>query len=195
MHAVGHIIACLQDAKTGHMSAPILRKKNLILFEGADIMAGLLAGRNGFAVSHMYFQYRNTADTFVVDNPITRGSGRTSFDAIVGDDPPEDWLRVPIITTPQLTKIPDDSADYDANAAWFCATSAASATLVGESPTHNAFTSSGPTPSKVFSVALVAAPAAADSKQDRVLSRVNLDDPVELPPGKHIVFFWMIKFQ
>lgn len=192
MHAVGHVIARFKDAKTGQLSEPVFEKKNLILFEGADIMSGLLSGRPGYAISHMYFQYRNTGDAFAINNPITRGDGRTAFDAIDGVDPVEDWLRVPIVATPQQVKVPDDSTDYEANGVWFVATSASSDTGKGESPAQNDFDSASN--SKTFSVALVAAEKKGDNTFDRVFSRLNFDAPIELPPGKHLVIFWLIKF-
>ena len=194
MHAVGHIKVCFQDEKTGRLSSPIIDKKNLVLFEGADIMSALLAGKANFAISHMYFQYRNSAETFEINNPITRGDGRAAFDAIDGEDPVEDWLRVPLITLPKQVQIPEGSADYQSNGVWFTGTSAASPTLEGESPAHNPFTASGETPSRIFSVALVSAPAPGDNKQDRVFSRVNFEEPLELPAGKHLVVFWLLRF-
>ncbi len=196
MHAVGKIVAAYQDIKTGRLDV-VMEKNNLILFEGADIMAPLLGGRAGYSISHMYFQYENSVlspDATLAANTISRESGRSAFNSseIDGTDG-RDWLRVPLITESKLVKVPDDSEDYENNGVWFTGTSAASSTLLGESPEQNPFQSSSPF-SWVYSLALVASPNRSDSLQDKIFSRVNLSAPLQLPTGKHLVFFWLIKF-
>lgn len=194
MHALGHITAFYENIRTGRLTKA-LEQKNLILFEGADIMAAILGGDMSKAISHMYFQYENT-NVGPVSTPIlTRGSGRSSFDAITGVDPASDWLRVPLLSTPKLVRIPNDSADYAQNGVVFTATSAASETMHGESPAHNYFAASGANgPSKIVSAALVAAPAPSNNRLDKVFSRVNLSTPLTMQPGHQLTVYWIINF-
>lgn len=193
MHAVGEITACYTSIATGRVTE-ILKQKNLILFDAADVMASLLAGKSGFSPSHMYFHYENTNGAPVAAPAITRSAGRTFFEGLSGADN-IDWLRVPIITTPKLSKVPDNSADYANNAIVFNASSGASETLAGESPAQNYFAAAGADgPSKVISVALVSAPTPSNNKLDKVFSRVNLTAPLSMQPGHHLTFYWLIKF-
>lgn len=192
MQAVGQIIAAYEDIKTGRIDK-VLEQKNLILFEGADIMSALLGGKPGYSISHMYFQYQNSASLPVIVNPITRADGRAIFTSISGGGG-EDWLRVPLITESKLVKVPDDTTDFNQNGVWFTGTTAASPSYIGESPAHNPFQSTSPF-SWVYSLALVASPNHGDPTKDLVFSRVNLSTPLQLPAGKHLVFFWLIKFQ
>lgn len=194
MHAVGQIIAKYTSIITGR-ETEVLKQPNLILFEAADIMAGLLAGNMSLVPSHMYFQYENTNGTPAGPGALARGDGRADFNSISGVSPAEDWLRVPIITNARLSRVPDNSADYVNNAITFNASSASSETLVGESPAHNYFAASGVNgPSKITSVALVAAPVPSNNKLDKLFSRVNLSAALPMQPGHHITIYWTIKF-
>jgi hypothetical protein len=192
MQAVGHVTGYLVNTQTG-VETRIFEQKNLIMNEGADIMAALLSGDTRFAPSHMYFLYENTNSAVTTPPTIERADGRSFFASISGASPDQDWLRVPILTRPRLST---SGAEFSGNMVTFAASSAASDTLVGESPAHNYFASSGVNgPSKVFSLALVAAPNPNTNRDDKVFSRLHLETPISLPAGHHLTFYWSIKFQ
>lgn len=196
MQALGEVIGCYTNAKTGRHTE-VFHQKNLILYQGADIMAGLLAGNISFAPSHMYFQYENTSGALSSFPTPGREDGRDFFTTIDGITPVQDWLRVPIITTPRISAIHAAGQEnlFTGNAATFTGSSAASDTLVGESPAHNYFAASGANgPSKVFALALVAAVNPNTNRDDRVFSRLTLSSPMEVISGHHLTFFWTIKF-
>lgn len=191
MQAIGRVIGCYTNQKTGRETR-IFDKKNLILYEGADIMAGLLSGDRRFFPSHMYFVYENTNSIITSPPATTRADGRAFFASIAGSSPNQDWLRVPMISTPKLSIIGEE---YAGNVVTFSASSAASDTLEGESPAHNYFASSGGDgPSKVFSLALVSALNPNTNKDDKVFSRLDLDSPMSVLAGHHLTFYWTIKF-
>lgn len=192
MQAIGEVAAFYQNIRTGRMSQ-ILKQKNLILFQGADIMAALLAGDMSHRISHMYFEFENTAGAPAVPT-ITRGDGRPYFAGLDGSGN-RDWVRVPIVMNPSLSVIPNDSPNYGGNGVLFTATTASAVPAVGKSPAANYFEDAGLNgPSKIFSVALAAAPDRNSDAKDKVFSRLNLSTAMPLQPNSHIVFFWSIKF-
>lgn len=190
MQAIGSIKVGYQDIRTGRIDI-VSEQPNLILYQAADIMAPLLGGKPGYQISHMYFTYENTTGTPAAPPEPMRPEGRSYFNSINGSGG-IDWLRVPLITESKLVKVPDNSTDYEQNGVWFTGTSAASSSMAGEGGGLS-FQSSSPF-SWVTSLALVAAPDPSNSRKDLVFSRVNLTSPIQLPVGKHLVFFWLIKF-
>ena len=74
------------DAQTGHFS-PMETQKNLIVYQAADIVAGLLAGNMSCKLSHMYFQYQNVNGSVSVTPTLTQSSGIADFKAITGGAP------------------------------------------------------------------------------------------------------------
>jgi hypothetical protein len=125
MHAVGEVQGFYTNQKTGR-EVQIFHQKNLILNEGADIMAALLAGQRNFVPSHMYFHFENTNDEVTTPPDITRADGGEFFRSLDGDSPPHDWLRVPIITNPRISIVnpTGQTGVYQGNAITFSASSA-----------------------------------------------------------------------
>jgi hypothetical protein len=196
MQAVGEVIGCYTNRITGRETV-IFRKKNLILNEGADIMAALLAGDVRAFPSHMYFHFENTNSTVTPPAEITRADGGAFFRSIDGSSPPHDWLRVPIITNPRISILnpPGQSGVFGGNVVTFSASSAASDSLAGESPLHRYFASNGGDgPSKVFGLALASEINAGNKVGDRVFSRLALETPQVMIDGSHLTFYWIIKF-
>ena len=181
------VTAGTTNDKTGLFS-PICEQKNLVMYEGADIIAGLLAGQP-LQLSHMYFHFNN-ANTQTPPE-LTRTMGRTWFyDNILGNDANlQDWLRVPIITTPKLFKSPSDSANYNNNGIYLTATSAASTSKKGESIAKNDFQVG----SKIIAVALVSATDPSDYRKDKIFSRVNLTDTITVASGSQPTIFWSVQ--
>ena len=187
------VTAGTTNDKTGLFS-PICEQKNLVMYEGADIIAGLLAGQP-LQLSHMYFHYCN--GTFV--EPVNIGSNRALgrswfYNNIPGSgnaNSTQDWLRVPIITTPKLFKSPSDSANYNNNGIYLTATSAASTSKTGESSANLPFSSGAN--SKVLAVALVSATDPSDYRKDKIFSRVTLTDYITVASGSQPTIFWSVQ--
>lgn len=193
MQAVGTVEGFYENAETGKRVKQF-HQKNLILFEGADIMSGLLGGDSRFFPSHMYFLYENTNGSVTPAPTLSRStSGRSYFSTITGTSPRYDWLRVPIVGKPTKGAT---SSNYSGNVVFFSASSAASQTLAGESPAHNYFAAAGANgPSKVISLALVAAVNPNNNQEDLVFSRLNLVAPHTMVAGYHITYHWSIAFK
>lgn len=192
MQAVGEVAAFYQNIRTGRMT-PILKLRNKILYQGADIMAALLGGDLNHRISHMYMEFENTAGAPALPT-INRDNGRSYFAAIDGTGN-RDWVRVPIIMNPSLSIVPNDSVDYSGNTVMFVATTASVDPAQGKADASNYFADAGPDgPSKIFSLGLVAATDQNNEGNDKVFSRVNLSTAMPLQPSSHIVFFWSIKF-
>ena len=185
------VTAGTTNDKTGLFS-PICEQKNLVMYEGADIIAGLLAGQP-LQLSHMYFHYCNGD----LVSPVSIGSDRTLgrswfYNNIPGSlYPTQDWLRVPIITTPKLFKSPSDSANYNNNGIYLTATSAASTSKTGESSANLAFSSGAN--SKVLAVALVSATDPSNYRKDKIFSRVTLTAPITVASGSQPTIFWSVQ--
>lgn len=184
MQAIGEITAFYENIATGART-PVLTQKNLILFEGADVMAALLSGDMSHQISHMYFQFQNRDPYQDNHLAIDRTSGRATLETA---DNQEDWLRVPLITNPKLMRMGDT---YVANGVYFTGTSAASDSLVGG---DRGLAFGNQQSSTIFALALAAAPTPANDAQDKLFSRVILETPIPVRQGSHIVFFWLIKF-
>jgi hypothetical protein len=197
LKASGHIAVGYTHPKTGRTEI-VHEQKNLILFEGADIMSLLLKGDPAYKINYMYFQYQNISGSVTAPTALTRADGRSAFDGITGAAPnPYDWIRFPILTDGLIGSYPSGTTDYSGNTVTFTGTSAASSTQTGESQNANYFGApGGPDPaSKVYAAALVAAPVAGDSTQDKIFSRVILDTPFTMVSGVHMSLFWTIRFQ
>ena len=181
------------DAQTGHFS-PMETQKNLIVYQAADIVAGLLAGNMSCKLSHMYFQYQNVNGSVSVTPTLTQSSGIADFKAITGGAPYQDYLRVPIITTPMTFQSPSGSPYYQSNGVYVTASSASSPTMLGESPAHNYFASSGANgPSQIFAIALVSAGDPNSSAADKVFSRLVLSTPYPVLSGSYPTIFWSLQ--
>lgn len=201
MHIVGQVQAGYTNSQTG-IFTPVLDEKNLVTYQAADIMAGLVAGGHKYQISHMYFEYINSSSgSSYVAPSITRSSGRNYYDDFSGDGlsgEKIDYIRVPIITNPKLFQSPVNSPEYKANGAYFSATSAAVGTIGsihGQSPLSRYFASSGSDgPSSIYSVALVSAPVENHASEDLVFSRLNLSTPLTVLSGSQPTIYWSLRF-
>jgi hypothetical protein len=189
----GHAGLGYFHARTGRFAA-LPESKNLTTHAAADIVAGLLNGDASLAISHMYFRYRNTSSSLGSPPAITRSTGRADYTAITGAGPNyEDYLRVPIVSQGKIFRYPETTTDYSGNAVYFTANSALSS-LQGESPAHNYFAASGANgPSKIFQIALVAAPVPADPNQDRVFAVLNPSSSYTYLANSYPGAFWVMR--
>lgn len=196
MHAIGEVRGCYTNRVTG-VEYTFMHQKNLILHEGADLMASLSSGDRYAVPSHMYFHYENTNGSITSQPTVARADGGSYFRSLDGVTPPHDWLRVPIISTPKISIVEssEETGSFAGNTVTFSASSAASSSLTGESPQARYFASSGDDgPSKVFGLALVAQGAGGTKASDRVFSRLSLSTPSVMLDGNHLTFYWIIKF-
>ena len=186
------VIAGHTNDKTGIFS-PVSTQHNMVMYQGADIIAALLSGDQSAALSHMYFHYSNDGDTTPTVPTLDRTMGGSWFyDYVTGVDY-YDWLRVPIITAPRLFRSPSNSSNYTANGIYLTATAAASESMHGESPQGNEFGSGAvPSPSIVFAAALVSAANPSFPSQDKIFSRVNLVTPLTTVAGSQPTIFWSV---
>ena len=189
------VTAGYTNDKTGLFS-PVSEQKNMVMYQGADIIASLLGGDQSAALSHMYFCFSNIGDTTppAIPSALDPTMGGSWFYDNVNGANKYDWLRVPIITTPRVFRSPSNSTDYANNGLYLTATAAASETMAGESPAHNYFGPSGVNgPSTVFAAALVSAPNPASPTKDRIFSRVTLTTPITVVAGSQPTIFWSVR--
>lgn len=185
------VTAGYTNDKTGLFS-PVSEQKNMVMYQGADIIASLLGGDQSAALSHMFFHFANVAVPAAPALDPTMG-GSWFYDNVDGANK-YDWLRIPIITTPRLFRSPSDSTDYANNGLYLTATAAASESMAGESPTANYFGPSGVDgASTVFAAALVSAPDPAFPTKDRIFSRVTLTTPLTVVAGSQPTIFWSVR--
>lgn len=197
MHLTGSIVAGYTSDKTKNFS-PVFKMNNLVLFEAADIITGLLNGDNSLRLSHMYLQYTNTNSYTYSPEAITRSSGRADFDALTGASPDYiDYLRVPIWSQGRFSKSPAETENYESNVLSLVATTAsvgAIGEISGLSPAGNYFAASGDQGgSYIFSAALVSAPHPENPSADKVFSRVNFATPLEVLAGSQPTIWWSIR--
>jgi hypothetical protein len=189
--AKGEISVFQRDRDSGESSL-VFHKDNLITYGAADIMAKLLSGDSRYAISHMYFKFKNGTPT---NDSISRSSNAAQFLAMDGTND-EDWLRIPIITNGAISKSPHDSVDFSGNKVTFVATTAAAPTvgseIIGEA--GEPFSDSTPSgSSKIFSIALVAAPEKQNKAHDVVFARTHISSITAIA-NSYIDVFWSVTF-
>lgn len=118
---------------------------NLVVYNGGDIIAQLLAGNDEYRISHMYFAYENTAGT---PSPAAAARTDTATSAFHNLTSPQDFLRAQVLEPPQL-----EAADVNHlfNRATFNA-------IASDSAGVNGLAFGAASDSKVYAVGLVAAP-------------------------------------
>lgn len=144
------------DPDTGE-SFLIVDKPNLILKGGAKILAQTLGGNSSYNIWGMYIGYNNTA-SFTAPNIDIEYSNTFAARA----DASFGYLREPITFTPTFSS----SSGYDSNTVLF-STMITSATRVAGA----LFNSN----SRIYEVALIAAPSVNDVSKDVVFSRTNFN--------------------
>jgi hypothetical protein len=176
-----------QDGK----SVLVQKKKNLITYGAADILARVSAGDSRYSISAMYFQFKNGEISPGDIESITRASSVEFFNSL---DSPSDWLRVPIITNGKLDRTNHEdngSPLYSSNQVTFVATTAATDQF-GVNSNLNLFNQASE--SKIVSLALVATPDKMDKSSDIIFSRTNLISPIPALNSSYIDVFWTIYF-
>lgn len=150
-------------------------------------------GDVSYKINYMYIEYENVADpadpvtTPTYDNMDTRAY----FDTLVA---PQSYLRVPLNRAPDLQIAPGYSSIFtegvDGNRLVFYGQTAGTSGM-------NGLAFSSAVNSKIFGVALVAAPVTADYTQDVIIARAYYDaasQPVKQTAGQ-VGITWGLTFQ
>jgi len=171
------------DEKTGEIKM-MVAQNNIIPYQGADVMARILAGDATWVPRAMFFEFENTAGVPTVPTP-ARDEGIDYFLTTLPLTPTKDYLRIPLVVSPSLSA---SSANYDGNQATFFAVSAGLTGIHGRT-----FDSS--VNSKVYGVALAATPEVAQYTSDRLFSRSYLGfSPIPKEDGYQIGAQYLIRF-
>jgi hypothetical protein len=170
----------------------MVRLKNLILYNGADILAKLISGASGYHISTMYMEFVNLAapgDPVVI--PTFDRSGGTDYYDSLSASADADFLRVPLQIAATLSSSDEDVYAHN------------KVTLMGVSEGTQGFhgkTFGSSANSVVRGAALVAAPDQTDQSRDLVFSRVYAGgvsgwaEAIEKEAGTQIAVTWTIRF-
>jgi hypothetical protein len=167
----------------------LVDNKNLILYQGADLMALSLGGFKNAKISNMYAGYVNSTAPLtgftptVIDKqcsvPFTSyGSGLYSNHG---------YLRVPLAYAPTYQ---GSTGDYNSNQVIFTSIIASSQTSSGGAAFS--FADAG-TPSFIFEIALAAAVNTGSSTNDIIFSRANFT-PITYDQNYNLTISWGIQF-
>lgn len=172
------VIFTLFNSKTG-VPKKVIQRTNLVLYGAADILALLASGNPDYKINAMYMEFANTGGPPVPAPAFDRSGGRAYYDGLVGAD----YLRVPILTSPALSK---SNAVYENNQVTFFAVTDGVVGVHG-TPFN--------TTSVVYGAGLVAAPDIGDQSRDVVFSRVYTEiGSIQKEVGHEIGVTWTIRF-
>lgn len=151
----------------------LVDKPNMILKGGAKLLTHALAGDEGHKIWGMYIGYNNN-ETF--EKPSIDVNYTNKFSAYSS---PFGYLREPLTFAPAY----NSTTDYDDNTVLF-STMITSATKAGGA-TFN-------TDSRIFEVALIAAPEPDNASKDIVFSRTNFN-PVQYNSSYNFTITWGVR--
>jgi len=174
----------LFNPETGHVKM-LVEQKNIIPYQGADILARVLAGDETYAPGAMFFEFENTVGVPSVPTP-ARDEGIEYYLSTLALSAVKDYVRVPLVVTPALSA---SSSDYDGNQVTFFAITAGVTGIHGK-------TFDSAVNSKVYGVALAATPTPTSYTQDLLFSR-SYDgfDPVPKEDGYQLGGQYIIRFR
>jgi hypothetical protein len=165
----------------------LIDKKNMILNEGADLLAAALAGVKYSNISHIYIGYKNHADgTF--DKPVIDKEYSVKFTSYnSGEYADFGYLRLPLAYSPSFI----NQDGYQSNITVFTAVVATGDTANGAVFRPEDY--GGAQPSQIFEVALVAATDPSGQAQDKVFSRAQFE-PLLYNPSYNLTITWGVQF-
>jgi len=174
----------LLNPETGHVKM-LVEQANIIPYQGADVLARLLAGDITYAPGAMFFEYENTAGAPSVPTP-ARDEGIEYYLSTLALSADKDYVRAPLVVSPAVSA---SGSDYAGNQVTFFAVTAGASGVHGR-----AFAEASD--SKVYGVALAATPQPTQYTQDLLFSR-SYDgfDPVPLEAGHQIGGQYIIRFR
>jgi hypothetical protein len=174
----------LFNPETGHIKM-LVEQKNIIPYQGADVLARLLAGDITYAPGAMFFEYENTAGVPSVPTP-ARDEGIEYYLSSLPLDPDKDYVRAPLVVSPAISA---SGSDYAGNQVTFFAVTAGTSGVHGR-----AFDKAND--SKVYGVALAATPQPTQYTQDLLFSRSYSGfSPVPKEVGYQIGGQYIIRFR
>lgn len=168
----------------------VVEKKNMVLYQGMDLLAKALAGVRYAAVSHMYIGYKTTDDISGFTPPTIDKAYTNKFEDYDVSPSLADlgYLRLPLNFTPTYL---NTGADYENNVAVFTTVVTANNST---SPNGADFNDSGDAePSHIFEIALVAALDPTGDNEDIIFSRANFE-PIVYDPAYNLTISWGIQF-
>jgi len=173
------------DEKTGEI-AKLVEQKNIIPYQGADVLARVLAGDVTYAAGAMYFEYENTAGNPTIPSP-ARDEDIGYYLDTLGLSATKDYIRTRLVVPAGFSS--SDTDKYAGNQSTFFAITS------GDQGEHGKGFSSGDN-SKVYGVALVATPTPSQASSDLLFSR-SYDgfDPVPKEAGYQIGAQYLIRFR
>lgn len=162
----------------------LVSKPNTILYQGADLLAELLAGQPNRRVSHFYVGYSNVATypaaNYLIDKTKPGFLNTTN----------QGYIRVPLTYPAALAKADTLSDNYANNLVMF---SVLLNNPIGHVVPGGAALTSGTTnPSRFFEAALVCATNPAASSGDKVFARVSFD-PITFDSSYNLTVNWGVK--
>lgn len=151
---------------------------NIVTYEGIDLLGKLLAGRD-YTVNTMYMEFTNGVAPSITPDP---AEGRAYYAALDTGLSASDYLRIPLSVEPSLEST--DPTKFETNRAMFFAMS------TGQTAGLGGHLFSAAETSKVYGVALVAAPDPNDASQDIVYSRSYDFTPKQKQVDEEISIIW-----
>lgn len=166
------------DEKTGLWIPQGYKKRNLILYGAADILAKVASGNASYVISSMYFEFTNGVVPTVTP---ARDEGQSYY---AGLSNPQDFIRSAIDNSPTFT---NSDSNFEHNIVRFFATTSGSTGQLGRTFSQTAG-------SKVYGGALVATPTNSFSG-DIVFARFYFTSPATKLDGTQIGIKWGMLFQ
>lgn len=151
---------------------------NLVVYNGADVVAQCLAGNPLYRISHIAFEYENTAGTPAGGTAARTDTVASALLALVN---PRDYLRAALSASPLITS---GGASYVGNQVTFSATSTASTGVLGR-------TFSAGSNSKIYAVSLLAAPTGTYTG-DIMFARYILGTPLAAVGAGQVNGTWTV---
>lgn len=151
---------------------------NLVTYQGADIVAALLAGKDEYRIARMWFEYDN-------GGPASPSPARadTAASVIAEAVATRDIVRAPLVAAPLLEP---SASDYAANRGTYHAVTPTGAD--GEVNTLGFDSGSG---SQVIALCLVASPLGTTINDDLVYARFALSSPVAVGTSGQMAATWL----
>jgi len=165
-----------QQPVVGGKPQLILEKPNMVVYQGSDILANTLGGKQNSAISHMYIGFHNGSS--FSPPAISKSDTRATYQAFSGNF---GYLRFLLSTTPSYFT----DTNYSNNNVVFTATVVASASEAGATFT--------PGTSYIYEAGLVNAQVPTDKAQDRLFSRANFSE-IEFVSTYNLIISWAVKF-
>lgn len=144
---------------TGHVKM-LVEQKNIIPYQGADVLARILAGDASYVPGAMFFEFENTAGSPTVPTPL-RSEGIDYYLSDLALEATKDYVRAPLVVTPAISA---SGSDYDGNQVTFFAVTSGLTGIHGKTFDQSVN-------SKVYGVALAATPEPTQYTQDKLFSR------------------------